>query len=49
MGLPRNLEAIFATTESHPTIVLGIQKFVNFFTPKFPEKKIEKKTPYLGN
>ena len=51
MGLSRNLEARFATTVSHwehPTIGLGIQNFVNFFTPKFPEKKIEK-TSYPGN
>ena len=46
MGLWRNLEARFATTETpweHPTIGLGIQNFVNFFKPKIPEKKIEKK------
>ena len=52
MGLWRNLDGRFATTESprdHPTIGLGIQNFVNFFKPKIPEKKIEKKTSYLGN
>ena len=46
MGLWRNLDGRFATTESprdHPTIGLGIQNFVNFFKPKIPEKKIEKK------
>ena len=45
MGLWRNLGARFATTESpweHPTIGVGIQKFVNFFKPKFPEKEKKK-------
>ena len=46
MGLWRNLEARFATTETpweHPTIGLGIQNFVNFLNLRFPKKKLKKK------
>ena len=45
MGLWRNLEARFATTESlrPPYYRVRNPKFCEFFKPKIPEKKIEKK------
>ena len=47
MGLWRNLEARFATSESpweHPTV--GSQNFLNFFKTKFTEKKKLKKNVF---
>ena len=35
--------------QSYLEAKFAIQNFVNFFEPKFPGKKIKKKTSYRGN